>query len=79
MAWLTLAVSLGAVASGEGVQCERMPWHGMLLVMTGGIHQPQNQHSVRSGTQGFLYVKHEFALAMATLFNVCIAWQIVAE
>jgi hypothetical protein len=47
--------------------------HGMLLVMTGGIHQPQNQLFVRSGTQGFQCVKHEFALAMATLFNACIA------
>jgi hypothetical protein len=53
--------------------------HGMLLVMTGGIHQPQNQHFVRSGTQGFLCVKHEFVLATATLFNVCIAWLTAAE
>jgi hypothetical protein len=51
----------------------------MLPALTGGIHQHLNQRFDRSGTQVFQYAKHEFVLAMATLFNVCIAWQIVAE
>jgi hypothetical protein len=51
----------------------------MLPAMTGGIHQHLNQLFDRSGTPDSPYAKHEFVLAMATLFNVCIAWQIVAE
>jgi hypothetical protein len=53
--------------------------HGMLQAMTGGIRQSLNQHFDRSGTQGFPCAKREFVLAMATLFNACIAWRIAAE
>jgi hypothetical protein len=53
--------------------------HGMLPAMTGGIHQHLNRLFDRSGTQVFQYAKHEFVLAMATLFNACIAWLTVAE
>jgi hypothetical protein len=48
--------------------------HGMLQAMTGGTHQRQSRHFVRSGTQDSQSVKHEFVLAMATLCNACIAW-----
>jgi hypothetical protein len=53
--------------------------HGMLLAMTGGIHRLLNQLFDRSGTRGSPYAKREFVLAMATLFNACIAWLTVAE
>jgi hypothetical protein len=53
--------------------------HGMLPVMTGGIHQRLNQLFDRSGTQVFQCAKHEFELEMATLFNACIAWLTAVE
>jgi hypothetical protein len=52
---------------------------GMLQATTGGTHQHLNQLFVRSGTQGFQFLKHVFVWAMVTLCNACIALLIVAE